>query len=286
MAIGWRFTEENFIRRFTDKFLTSGKLRLSYGSLGNNSGVGRFEQQETLTNLNYVTGTSVQRGFANAKMINRFLTWETTTVFNVGLDLAFFRNRLTATLDYYDRLTTGMNRPSEFSTFLTYAYSPPPRTNIGNLRNRGFEVDLAWRDRIGKFQYGFNANAAFNHTNLEKWNQLLLRGNVFLGMPYQFVYSYQDIGIAQSWADIYNATPQGAAPGDLLLKDLNGDGRITADDRKAFSNLQQERPTTTFAFNTFVAYKGFDFSVFLQGASGRKDYWLTIFNNTNFNSAR
>lgn len=286
MAIGWRFTEENFIRRLTDKFLTSGKLRLSYGSLGNNSGVGRFEQQETLTNLNYVTGTSVQRGFANAKMINRFLTWETTTVFNVGLDLAFFRNRLTATLDYYDRLTTGMNRPSEFSTFLTYAYSPPPRTNIGNLRNRGFEVDLAWRDRIGKFQYGFNANAAFNHTNLEKWNQLLLRGNVFLGMPYQFVYSYQDIGIAQSWADIYNATPQGAAPGDLLLKDLNGDGRITADDRKAFSNLQQERPTTTFAFNTFVAYKGFDFSVFLQGASGRKDYWLTIFNNTNFNSAR
>jgi len=285
-AFGWKFTEEKFIQKFTDKFLTNGKLRVSYGSLGNNSGVGRFEQQETLTNLNYVTGASVQRGFANAKMINRLLSWETTTVFNLGLDLAFMRNRLTAAIDYYDRLTTGMNRPSEFSTFLTYAYNPPPRRNIGNLRNRGVELDLSWKDRIGKLQYGFNMNASFNQTNLEKWNQLLLRGNIFIGMPYQFVYSYEDMGIAQSWADIYKAAPQGAAPGDLLLKDLNGDGRISADDRKAYSNLQQERPTTTFAFNAFVAYKGFDLTVFLQGAAGRKDYWLNIYNNTNFNNAR
>lgn len=285
-AVGWKFTEEKFIQKFTDKFLTSGKFRASYGSLGNNSGVGRYEQQETLTNLNYVIGTSVQRGFANNKMINRFLSWETTTVLNLGLDLAFMRNRLTAAVDYYDRLTTGMNRPSEFSTFLSSAYSPAPRTNIGNLRNRGVEIDLAWKDRIGKLQYGFNLNGAFNNTNLEKWNQLLLRGNVFIGMPYQFIYSYEDMGIAQSWADIHKATPQGASPGDLLMKDLNGDGRITADDRKAYSNLQQERPTTTFSFNTYVAYKGFDFTVFLQGAAGRKDYWLNIYNNTNFGNSR
>ncbi len=285
-ALGWKFTEEKFIQKLTDKFLTSGKLRASYGSLGNNSGVGRYEQQETLTNLNYVTGTSVQRGFANSKMINRFLSWETTTVFNLGLDLAFMRNRLTTAVDYYDRLTTGMNRPSEFSTFLSSAYSPAPRTNIGNLRNRGVEIDVAWKDRIGKLQYGFNLNGAFNTTNLEKWNQLLLRGNVFLQMPYQFVYSYQDNGIAQSWADIYKNTPQGAAPGDLLMKDLNGDGRITADDRRAYPTLQQERPTTTFSFNSYVAFKGFDFTIFLQGATGRKDYWQTIYNNTNFNNAR
>jgi len=285
-AVGWKFTEEKFIQKFTDKFLTSGKFRASYGSLGNNSGVGRYEQQETLTNLNYVLGTSVQRGFANNKMINRFLSWETTTVLNIGFDLAFMRNRLTAAVDYYDRLTTGMNRPSEFSTFLSAAYSPAPRTNIGNLRNRGVEIDLAWKDRIGKLQYGVNLNGSYNNTNLEKWNQLLLRGNVFIGMPYQFIYSYEDMGIAQSWADIHKATPQGASPGDLLMKDLNGDGRITADDRKAYPTLQQERPTTTFAINSYVAYKGFDFTVFLQGAAGRKDYWQTIYNNTNFNNAR
>jgi len=286
MALGWKFTEEKFIKSWTGQFLSGGKLRVSYGSLGNNSGVGRFEQQETLNNLNYVIGSAVQRGFANSKMVNRSLTWETSTVFNAGLDLSFVGNRLTVTADYYDRLTTGMNRPSEFSTFLLYAYSPPPRTNIGNLRNRGVELDLSWKDMAGSFQYGFNLNASFNKTNLEKWNQLLLRGNIFIGMPYQFVYAYEDFGIAQSWSDIYNATPQGAAPGDLLLKDLNGDGRITADDRKAYSNFQQERPTTTFAFNAFLVYKGFDLTVFLQGSAGRKDYWLNIFNNTNFNNAR
>jgi TonB-linked SusC/RagA family outer membrane protein len=286
VALGWKFTEEGFLQSFTDKFLNSGKIRVSYGSLGNNSGVGRYEQQETLSNLNYVIGTSVQRGFANSKMINRFLTWETSTVANIGLDLVFVGNKLTATLDYYDRLTTGMNRPSEFSIFLTGAYSPPPRTNIGNLRNRGVEVDLAWKDKIGKVSYGVSMNASYNRNNLEKWNQLLLRGNVFLNMPYQFVYTYESMGLAQTWQDIYNATPQGAAPGDVLMRDLNGDGRITADDRKAYSNMQQERPTTTFALTSFISWKGFDLTVFLQGATGRRDYWLNIFNNTNFNSSR
>ena len=286
VALGWKFTEEDFLQKYTNKFLTSGKLRASYGSLGNNSGVGRYEQQETLSNLNYVTGGAVQKGFANSKMINTDLTWEATTVFNIGLDLAFAQNRLTAALDFYDRLTTGMNRPSEFSTFLTYAYNPPPRTNIGNLRNRGIEMDLGWKDRLGKLQYSFNLNAAYNNTNLESWNTLLLKGNVFLDMPYQFVYSYEDKGIAQSWSDVYSNTPQGIAPGDLIMKDLNGDGRITAEDRKAYSNLQQERPTTTFSFNTFLAYKALDFTIFLQGSTGRKDYWQTIYNNTNFPTAR
>lgn len=286
VALGWRFTEEDFIKKKTDKLLSSGKLRVSYGSLGNNSGVGKFEQLETLTNLNYVIGTSVQRGFANSKMINSLLTWEQTSVFNIGLDLSFVGNRLTTTIDFYDRLTTGMNRPSEFSSLLTAAYNPPPRTNIGNLRNQGIELDLTWKDKIGKLQYGFNLNGSYNNSNLEKWNQLLLRGNIFLDMPYQFVYSYEDLGIAQSWSDIYKATPQGAAPGDLLIKDLNGDGRITADDRKAYANLQQEKPTTTFAFNTFLAYKGLDLTVFLQGSAGRKDFWQTIYNNTNFPASR
>lgn len=285
VAVGWRFTEENFIRPFSENFLTSGKLRLSYGSLGNNSGVGRYEQQETLNTLNYVIGTGVQRGFVNTKMINRFLSWETTTVFNAGLDLAFLNNRLTAGLDYYDRLTTGMNRPSQMSILLSGAYSAP-RTNIGDMRNRGIEGDFNWRDKIGKVQYGFGINASYNKTNLEKWNDFLGRGSTFINMPYHFVYSYIDRGIAQTWQDVYNATPQGASPGDILREDLNGDGRITADDRKAYTNFQEDRPTTYFALNGNIAWKGFDLSLLLQGAAGRKDYWINNFNNMNFGTQR
>ena len=286
VGLGWRFTEESFINKLTNKFMNSGKLRFSYGSLGNNSGVGRFEQQQTLNTANYVTGGSVQRGFVNSKLINPLLTWENTTVFNSGLDLAFLNSRLTATLDYYDRLTTGMNRPSEFSNLLTGAYSPPPRTNIGNLRNNGVELDLGWKDKAGNFLYGINVNASYNRTNLEKWNQFLGRGTIFLNMPYRFVYAFQDKGIAQTWQDVYNATPQGAAPGDVLRQDLNGDGRIDDNDMKAYSDLQEDRPTTFFALNGNVAWKGIDLSFIVQGATGRKDFWINSYNNMNFGTSR
>jgi hypothetical protein len=214
------------------------------------------------------------------------LSWETTTVLNAGVDLTFFGTRLTTSFDYYDRLTTGMNRPSEFSVFLTGAYAPPPRTNIGDMRNQGVETDISWKDKVGKLQYGVSVNASYNRTNLEKWNTLLLKGSTFINMPYHFLYSYVDRGIAQSWNDVYKATPQGASPGDLLLEDLNGDGRITAEDRKAFVNYQEDRPTTTFALNGYVAYRGFDLSFLLQGSSGRRHYWLNNYNNTNFGTAR
>ncbi|GEO08669.1 SusC/RagA family TonB-linked outer membrane protein [Segetibacter aerophilus] len=291
VALGWRFTEEKFIRSVTEKFLNSGKLRVSYGSLGNNSSVGRYEQLETLGLVPYVTNTNIQVGFGNSKMINRFLSWETSTVLNAGLDLTFLNNRLTATLDYYDRLTSGMIRPSQMSILLTGAYNAP-RTNIGDLRNRGVEGDFSWRDRIGKFQYGASLNVSYNRSTLEKWNEFIGRGatfgnnQIFVGMPFDFVYAYETDGIAQTWQDVYNHVPQGIAPGDIMRKDLNGDGRITGDDRKAYPNLQTNRPTTSFALNLNGSWKGFDLAVLLQGSAGRKDFWLTAYNNMNFGTQR
>src|SRR5690606_19167710 len=112
-AIGWRFTEEEFIRSFTDRLMNSGKFRAHNAELGNKSGVGRYEQQETLATANYMIDGNIAKGFVNSKMVNRDLSWETTSVMNLGLDLEFLNSRLYAELDYYDRLTTGMNRPSE-----------------------------------------------------------------------------------------------------------------------------------------------------------------------------
>lgn len=284
-AVGWRFTEESFVNSFTNRFLSNGKLRISYGGLGNNSGVGRYEQQETLGTANYMVGGSIVKGFVNRKMVNRSLSWETTSVFNLGLDLGFLRNRLTAEIDYYDRLTTGMNRPSEMSIHLTGAYNAP-RRNIGNMRNRGVELNLTWQDRIGNVRYMANVNASQNQTILEKWNEFLGRGWQFIDMPYRFVYTFQDIGIAQTWEDVYNATPQGASPGDILRKDINGDGRIDDNDRVAYPNHQRERPTTNFAFNGSVSWRGFDFNFLLQGAAGRRDYWINNYNNVNFGNSR
>jgi len=285
VALGWRFTEEGFINAFTKRILSSGKLRFSYGGLGNNSGVGRYEQQGTLAASNYMIDGTIVKGFVNQKMVNKDLSWESTKVLNIGLDLGFFDNRLTAELDYYNRLTTGMNRPSEMSILLTGAYNAP-RKNIGNLRNQGVELNLLWSDKVGELKYGFGFNASYNTTTLEKWNEFLGRGWVFLDMPYHFLYTYEDAGIAQTWQDVYSHTPQGASPGDLIRKDLNGDGRIDGNDMKAYPNVQRDRPTTIAALNTSLSWKGIDLSFLITGATGRKDFWINNYNNINFGLQR
>ncbi len=291
IAVGWRFTEENFLKPFLDRFLSNGKLRVSYGSLGNNSGVTRYEQQATLAANNYMIANSVARGFVNTKLINKVLSWEATNILDIGLELGFLNNRLTAEIDYYDRVTTGLVRPSDLSNLLSGAFNAP-RTNIGRVRNRGIEGNFSWRDKIGNISYGASANVSYNKNLLEGWNEFIARGatsggaNIFLNMPWNFVYAYQAIGIAQTWADVYNATPQGAQPGDILRKDLNGDGRIDGNDQKAYPDVQRDRPTTYFGFNGYASWKGIDIAFFLQGSAGRKDFWLNAFNNVNFSVAR
>ena len=84
-------------------------------------------------------------------MVNQNLSWESTYVINIGLDLGFLKNRLTSEIDYYDRLTTGMNRPSDMSYFL-YRSLLAPRTNIGDLRNRGIEGNFTWQRCDWQFQ--------------------------------------------------------------------------------------------------------------------------------------
>ena len=108
----------------------------------------------------------------------------------------------------------------------------------------------------------------------------------FVGMPYNYVYAYEAIGIAQTWEDVYKATPQGAQPGDILRKDLNGDGRIDANDMKAFPTVQRDRPTTYFGLTGYVQWNGFDMAFLFQGSAGRKDFWINAFNNPNFGASR
>ena len=282
VAVGWRLSEEPFFDKYKDIF-NNVKFRASYGTLGNNSGVRRYEQKNTLKTTNYVYGGSLVKGFSANKMINPLLSWESTSVFNVGLDLGFLNNQLTAEIDYYDRLTTDMIRPSDHSTLL-YGYDAPNR-NIGEMRNRGVEMNLNWRQSLGDFRYNVNLNASYNTNKLEKWNDRLSRGWIYLDMPYHFVYSYEAYsGLAQSWNDIYNRPYQGGAyiaPGDVMVKDLNGDGRITDLDQKAYENRYRDEPTIQYGLTLAMSYKGFDFSALLQGGLARWDFWTDEFNTVN-----
>jgi len=291
VSAGWRFKEEAFMSNFT--WLSNGKLRASYGSLGNISGVGRTQQQSTLQAGHYMSDPStIAKGLVNSKLLNLDLTWEATTVLDIGVELGFLNNRLTTEFDYYDRLTTGMLLPTSLSILLSGAYSAPQQ-NIGNLRNRGVELTIGWRDMIGdKISYSIRANGSYNANYIEQWSGYLGRGATpngnytFLNMPYNYVYTYVDNGIAQTWQDVYNATPQGAQPGDILRQDLNGDGKIDENDRKALPTASRDRNNFNYGITANISYKGFDLQVLLQGASGRKDFWLNDYNNVNPSTTR
>lgn len=280
VALGWRFTQENFIKKFTDSWLTYGKVRVSYGSLGNNSSVGRYEQQEVLTSSPYILNGSISNGYVYQKMLNPNLTWESTNVLNTGFDLAFINGKLTTELDYYDRLTTDMIQQSQMSILLTGAYTAP-RTNIGSMRNRGVEANITWRDKISDFTYSVNFNVSYNQSTLEKWAEFLDKGSIYVNMPYYFLYTYKANGIAQTFTDTYNVASQGIAPGDVIRVDVNGDGKIDVNDKVAYQNYQTNMPTTNFGLNLQMGWKGFDLSTLLQGATGRKDFWLNNYNNVN-----
>ncbi|MDR3217529.1 MAG: TonB-dependent receptor [Dysgonamonadaceae bacterium] len=278
-ALGWRFSEESFISPYTENWLSNGKLRVSYGALGNNSVVGRTEQQEVLAVSNYINGSEIVKGFVYQKMLNLDLSWEATTVLNAGLDLVLLKNKLSVELDYYDRLTTDMIQLSQMSIHLTGAYEAP-RANIGELRNRGVESNFTWRDKIADFRYSVNLNASYNQSRLEKWSEYLGRGaeynakRVFINMPYDYVYTYLDNGkIVQSYSETHDGPYQGLAPGDIMRKDVNGDGRVDDNDRVVIKNANRSLPTTNFALNIQAAWKGIDVSTLFQGTAGRKDYW-------------
>ena len=285
-AIGWRISEETFFAPLK-KVISNAKFRASYGTLGNNSGVGRYEQKETMKTTNYIMNGKLVQGFSASKMINQDLSWESTRVINAGLDLGLFNNQLTAELDWYDRFTTGMIRGSSISSILS-GYDAP-RVNIADLRNRGIEANITWRSKVGKLDYSINVNASYNVNKLEEWGDHLDRGWTALNMPYHFLYIYEAYpGLVQSWNQIYNAPYQGnyTAPGDILIKDLNGDGQIDDKDKKAWKDKYRETPLGQFGITLTGGYKGFDIQALFQGSYGRADMWLDDLNNVSVPSDR
>ncbi|HEX9959004.1 MAG TPA: SusC/RagA family TonB-linked outer membrane protein, partial [Fibrella sp.] len=194
--------------------------------------------------------------------------------------------RLTTDIDAYNKLTSGMIRPSSLSTFLS-GYNAP-RVNIGKLRNTGVEVNITYRAKVRDANVGATLNMAWNKNKLLEWNEFLGKGFTYLNLPYHFAYSRVATGIAQSWEDIANAPYQGQyfSPGDVLYRDLNGDGQVNDEDRQAQPQFNRDQPVGTYGLNLFGNWRGFDVSVLWQGATGRKDYWLEPFNNVNIPSAR
>ena len=295
-SAAWRIDQEKFMEGVLGGNLSNLKLRLSYGALGNNS-VGNYDYQSlyTTSGNNYVLGNLMVPGLALAAISNSALTWESTKVFNVGLDFGFFNNHLTGTIDFFNKKTTGIliNLPAPG----VHGTTALPKQNSAEVTNKGIEFTLGWQDKIGDFTYGANANFAYITNNVDKFKgkdkggmsisgaNLIWEGHSinsqYLMRVDRILQTDEDMKIVDEMiAKNPNAFKALGKPqkGDFLYKDIDGDGCITLMDKEIVSDGSKAK--FTFGLNLNAAYKGFDVSGLLQGQLGIKTFCMNDAYNT------
>ena len=171
-SAGWRITQESWMSHLTGK-VDNLKLRASWGQLGNNS-IGNYDWQSTYSSRGYSFGQTLTSGLAITGIANENLSWETTSITNVGLDFGFLRGRLSGSVDGYLKYTDGiLYRPD---MLMVMGNASGPRENLAAVSNSGIEVELSWKDQIGDVSYGVTVNGSWNRNRVERYKGKLQRG--------------------------------------------------------------------------------------------------------------
>lgn len=264
VSAGWRLSEEGFIQN-NISWIDDLKFRASFGTLGNQE-IGLYPYQDILNLSEYPYGSTLQASTVLTRLTDKNIKWESTRVFNLGVDLDIYRGLFGLTFDWfkkntYDILTT---QPVPGSLGLS-----GPVTNDGKLQNIGWEAQIRHANSVGAFNY----SAYFLFSTFK--NKLLkirtpTKGVNEVGLPYGSYYMYEWIGIFQSQDDIDKSPEQPffpPRPGDLKIKDQNGDGIVNAEDRKTVKGIF---PDFTYSFGFNASWKGFALTAFFQGTQGNK----------------
>jgi TonB-dependent starch-binding outer membrane protein SusC len=280
-SAGWVLTEESFVDL---PFLTFAKLRASWGQNGSESNLGAYPWAATIaTGFGYTFNGQFINGSIPAFVPNPNIRWETSEQTDIGLDLAFLENKLQVTVDYYIKTTKDQILPTLLSATIG-SVSNVQVTNAGNVRNRGWEFTANYTSKLGEINYNAGFNIAFNNNEVISTGASPgLEGARFstygtisrydVGFPIGYFIGYRTNGIFQNQGEI-NSYVNGegdllqpnAVPGDVRFIDINKDGVIDANDRTMIGN---PTPKITLGFNLSAQYKGFDISVFIQGAYGQ-----------------
>ena len=290
VSAGWRINKESFWN-VSDKLISDLKLRGSYGSLGNgNIASYAFQEIFNVSQSGVILNGVRPQTTRIPAVLPDGLTWETSTTSNFGLDLTMLSGRLSFTGDAYIRKTTDM---------FTFGLTPPavfgadvPKGNYADLTTRGWEVSVSWNDKIGQsekpFRYNVRLTLSDNKTKIDKYNNPdKLLSDYYEGQTLGEIWGYETEGFFIDDADIAShakqdpqmrASPTGKwFPGDIKLKDLNGDGFINVGENKVGKSgdrkiIGNSAPRYLYGVNLGADWHNWSFSVFFQGVGKQQWY--------------
>lgn len=294
----WRISEESFMAS-TKGWLDNLKLRGSWGAIGNQN-VDNYLFYTTMTTgkAGYIIDGSRPYQISNPpSLVDPNFTWETATTLNGGIDITALSNRLDLSFDIYTRETTDIIMAG--ATYPSILGASSPNQNSGKLRTNGWEFSLGWRDRLS---CGLSYDVKFVISDYQSkvvsfgGNDQKALSTLYSGKKVGEIWGYVTDRILQK-EDIENniiiqyTDPNGKNlhrpneysggyfPGDIMYKDINGDGKVdrgsnTLDDHGDLKVIGNETPRYQYGITANLSYKGFDMSFFFQGL-GKRDVWIS-----------
>lgn len=277
VGAGWIISQEDFFN--TVKGIDFLKLRAAWGLTGNSNGLANNLYEPGIQNASTaIFGDNIYTSIQAAYEPDPDLHFEVVQGIDLGIDIRTLKNRLNAEITFYNRKTTDILTMVERLATATNS-GVPYYTNLGEITNKGVELNLGWSDGIGKdFKYSIGANFSYNKNKVvaigDKFDfQITGNGGVNLtktGQSIGYFYGYTQIGIYQSTADLAKmASFSNSQPGDIAYADLNNDGVITPADR---GYIGSPFPDYNYGANISLEYKGFDLDIQGQGSAGHKIY--------------
>lgn len=282
LSAAWKISSEEFFPK--DTALDDLKLRLGWGKTGSQASVGNYDYIQTLITLLYPFGTTLENAEQSALysqvLANSGIHWENIEQWNAGIDLGFFRNRLTLSLDGYIKNTNQMLVKAAFPITTGFEDTFDTYTNAGKVRNIGWELQAHSVNLTGEFGWETDLSLTYNHNRIIDLNSdtPLWRnqtGGAYTTMlatdyPINVFYGYVTDGIFQNAQEVSDhAVQPGAEPGDIRFRDLNNDGVITDADRTVIGN---PNPSWLYSMTNRFTWKGFELSIYFQGVGGNKIY--------------
>lgn len=283
VAVAWNLSEENFLKPL--KFFDNLKARLSWGRSGN--------QELSFGNYDYISLISISGAYpmgipnvglpgAVSTIASENRTWETIETKNIGLDFTLLKSRLSGSFEYYIKNNRNMLVNDQLPATLG---GSAPTQNIGKLTTKGWDFSIGWSDKIGNLRYSISAMISDSKNKLIelKGNDAYGEGLIYARKGYSLnsYFGYQYDGIIQNAEQLAAYKQLGNVPanlgiGDVMFRDVDGDGKITAfgDAAKGSKGdmvyLGNLLPRYVYSSNISVSYKAFDVTIFLQGVGKRQ----------------